>query len=55
VERKTHDHDINTGEHAANDKPAIDWQRYHQNTPKLHLNIGKTRHETPKNKTKTTD
>lgn len=53
MERQTDEHDINRGEHAANDEPQIDWERYHENTPKLSLNMRKTRYETQKTKSKT--
>ncbi len=36
--KKDQEHDINTGEHAANAAPMIDWKKYHENTPKLKLN-----------------
>ena len=37
--KKNQEHDdIDTGEHAANDVPMIDWKKYHEHTPKLKLN-----------------
>ncbi len=50
MERETEAHDINHGEHAANDRPAIDWTAYHANTPKLTL---RKQHEARQNPKKT--
>lgn len=52
MERQTDKHDINSGEHAANDQPAIDWTAYHADTPKLTL---RKQHEARQNPSKTTD
>jgi len=51
MERKTDDHPVNHGEHAANDLPAIDWAAYHANTPILRLKKGP--YETQKSQKKT--
>jgi hypothetical protein len=50
MERETEAHDINHGEHSANDQPAIDWTAYHTDTPKLTL---RKQHEARQNSTKT--